>query len=206
VSIRSYQWPFLQSHSSHSWSKRGSFYGFVLLLSHTSRIFRLRPCQTPHEIRYIVLLFVLERLSLGPVIRLGPNRVDVQPHEIAQNAWGGLNEAHQPWNKDPLLCKMARFGLEVDNLVTIPAPREGLRMRRLIGGPFSRKFLFDQEEIFKGSVKRFLDGLERSRGENDGGVEMLLGYRKYSLDVVSTALAPFPLTFSPIFLWRLFQG
>ena len=95
---------------------------------------------------------------------------------------------------------MARFGLKVDNLVTIPGPREGLRMRRLIGGPFSRKFLFDQEDIFKGSVKRFLDGLERSRGENDGGVEMLLGYRKYSLDVVSTALAPFLTDVQPNFL------
>jgi hypothetical protein len=115
--------------------------------------------------------------------------VDVQPHEIAQNAWGGLNEAHLPWHKDKMLCDMARFGLKCDNLVTIAGPREGLRMRRLIGGPFSRKFLFDQEDIFKGSVMRFLDGLERSRGENDGGVEMLLEYRKYSLDVVSTILS-----------------
>jgi hypothetical protein len=124
----------------------------------------------------------------------------VQPHEIAQNAWGGLNEAHQSWNKDPLLCSMARFGLKVDNLVTIPGPREGLRMRRLIGGPFSRKFLFDQEDIFKGSVKRFLGGLERSRGKTDAGVEMLLEYRKYSLDVVSIALTPFCTDFRLNFL------
>lgn len=65
-----------------------------------------------------------ELLTLGPVVRLGPNHVDVQSHDIAQNAWGGQNEARQSWHKDPLLGKLARFGLEVDNLVSLPGPRE----------------------------------------------------------------------------------
>ena len=61
-------------------------------------------------------------------------------------------------------------------------------MRRLIGGPFSRKFLFDQVDIFKDCVKRLLDDIERLRGENDERVEVLMEFRKYALDVVSTCL------------------
>jgi len=145
-------------------------------------------------------------LSVGPVVRLGPNRVDVRPHEIAQNGWGGLNEAHLPWQKDQLLCDMARFGLKVNNLVSIAGPRDGLRMRRLIGGPFSRKFLLEQEGISKESVKRFLNGLEESRGENNGAVEMLMEYRKYSIDVVSTDHYWDLLTLSPVRVRRIFQS
>ena len=132
---------------------------------------------------------------MGPVVRLGPNHVDVQPHEIAQNAWGGQNEARQPWHKDPLICKLARFGLKVDNLVTFPGLREALRMRRLIGQPFSRKFLLDQGDIFKGCLKTFLDSIERLRGQNDGAVEVLFQYRKYALDVVSIVLILLSLIF-----------
>ena len=118
----------------------------------------------------------------------------MQPHEIAQNAWGGQNETRQPWNKDPFFCNMASFGLKVQNLVSIPGPREGMRMRRLIGGPFSRKFLFDQEYIFKACVKRFLDSIERVRGDSDAGVEVLLEFRKYAIDIVSTVPALILLT------------
>ena len=96
---------------------------------------------------------------------------------FAQNAWGGQNEARQPWHKDPLICKLARFGLKVDNLVTFPGPREALRMRRLIGQPFSRKFLLDQGDIFKVCVKTFLDSLsERLESDNSAGVEILLEF------------------------------
>lgn len=130
----------------------------------------------------------------------------MQPHEIAKIAWGGQNEARQPWDKDPLVGKVARFGLKVDNLVTLPGPREAMRMRRLIGQPFSRKFLLDQEAIFKGCVKSLLDNIERLRGENDVGVEVLFEYRKYTLDVVSIFLILLLLISSTILVWRVFQG
>ena len=131
----------------------------------------------------------------------------MQPHEIAQNAWGGQNDARQLWDKDPLVGKLARFGLKVDNLVTIAGPREALRMRRLIGQPFSRKFLLDQGDIFKGCVKTFLDDIERLRVENDeAAVEVLFEYRKYTLDVVSIVLTLLLLISSAILVWRIFQG
>jgi len=121
------------------------------------------------------------------VVRLAPNYVDVQSHEIAQNAWAGRNEARQPWHKDPMVGELVRFGLKADNIVSLPGPREALRMRRLIGQPFSRKFVLDQGDIFKACVKRLLDSLsEKLHGDGSAGVEILLEYRKYTLDVVST--------------------
>jgi len=127
-------------------------------------------------------IFLTLPLIIGPVVRLGPNHVDVQSHKIAQNAWGGQNEARQPWHKDPLLGKLARFGLDVENLVTLPGPREALRMRRLIGAPFSRKFLLDQRSIFMGCVQTLLESIDKS---SDDGVEVHMEFRKYTLDVVS---------------------
>src|SRR5436190_17272390 len=100
-------------------------------------------------------------LISGPVLRLAPDRIDVQLPGIDQEAWGGHNETKFPWNKEAAFCKGVKCGLDVENVVSIPGGREALRMRRLMGSPFARKFLLDQEDVFKRCVERVLQNIDR---------------------------------------------
>lgn len=75
--------------------------------------------------------------------------------------------------------------MTVDNIVSIQRPREASRMRRLIGPPFSRKFLLDREDIFKQCAERTIKRIEESRALNEGPVEVSMEFRRFTLDVVS---------------------
>ena len=56
-------------------------------------------------------------------------------------------------------------------------------MRRLLGLPFSRKFLLDSEGIFKECVKKFMENIERTQeGES---VEVTMEFRRFALNVVT---------------------
>jgi len=121
--------------------------------------------------------------NIGPVVRLSPKHVDLETDEIVQDAWGGQNELRLPWDKDQLYRKMMRSRMKVDNIGSA-GPREALRMRRLIGTPFSRKFLLDQGAIFKRCVKTVIENIERLT--LDGGVvDVSTEFRRYALEVVS---------------------
>jgi hypothetical protein len=109
----------------------------------------------------------------------------VQLPGIDQEAWGGHNETKLPWDKEAVFCKILRSGMNVDNIVSLPRARDGLRMRRLVGTPFSRKFLFDQEDVFKRCAERALDHIEKLWTSNNGQVEISMEFRKYALEVVS---------------------
>jgi hypothetical protein len=117
---------------------------------------------------------------LGPVVRLSPKHVDVETDEILQDAWGGQNELRLPWDKDLLFRKMMRSGMKVDNIGSA-GPKEAIRMRRLIGPPFSRKFLLDQGAIFKGCVKTVLHNIERL-SLDVGVVDVSTQFRRYALE------------------------
>lgn len=121
------------------------------------------------------------------MVRLGPDNIDVQLFGVIQDAWGGQNESKLPWDKVPFACKISRCGMQVDNIVSIQKSREALRMRRLIGSPFSRKFLLDQEIIFKRCITRAIQNIDQLRVHNKGAVEVSKEFRKYALDVVSIA-------------------
>jgi hypothetical protein len=125
---------------------------------------------------------------IGPVLRLAPDRIDVQLPGIDEEAWGGHNETKLPWDKEPAFCRSVRCGMEVENIVSLPRAREALKMRRLMGPPFARKFLLDQEEIFKRCVERTINNINElcASGAN---VDVQLEFKKYALDVVS--IVPF---------------
>jgi len=127
-------------------------------------------------------------LMLGPVLRIAPDLVDVQLAEATLKGWGGHNENKQPWDKDPLLCKIVRHGLPADNVISISSARESRRMRRLIGPPFAKKFLIDQEHVLKECVKKVIMNVESLREINADKVDMMHQYKKYTLDALSTFL------------------
>jgi hypothetical protein len=125
------------------------------------------------------------RLKLGPVLRLAPDIIDVTLPEAAFKAWGGQNPTKLPWNKEPEFCDIVRVGLKVDNIVSIADARGALHIRRLVGGPFAKKFLLDQEEIFKHCTKKLIEKLDRLRASQDDNVDVALQFKKYAFDILS---------------------
>ena len=111
--------------------------------------------------------------------------VDILSPETTFQAWGGKTDTKLPWDKDPDFCKAVRGGLEVDNVLSIQTAKESQRMRRLVGPPFAKKFLLDQEQIFKNCTKTLIMKLERGRKENNNKVDVLLEFRDYAFDILS---------------------
>ena len=118
-------------------------------------------------------------------MRIAPDLVDVQLPEVTLEAWGGQNESKLPWDKDPVISKMQRAGLGVENVASAQKFRDSRRLRRLMGTPFAKKFLHDREQIMKDCTKRCIDKLNCLRNANDDKVDMLLEFKNFTLDVVS---------------------
>jgi hypothetical protein len=121
----------------------------------------------------------------GPVLRLGPNKVNVNLPEVAFEAWGVQNKTKLPWDRDPEFCSLARFGMKIDNILSMAHARDALRQRRLVGSPFAKKFLLDQDHIFKKCTKKMMENLDRLRESNDGKVDVNLQFMKYTFDLIS---------------------
>jgi len=83
---------------------------------------------------------------------------------------------------------MMRGGQRVENILSMRHIRDALRLRRMIGTPFARKFLLDQEYIFKQSTKKMIENLEMVRSR-DGKVDVAHEFMNYSCDLLS--LVPF---------------
>lgn len=122
-------------------------------------------------------------LILGPVVRMTPKQINIQLPSIAQEVWGGQNEAKLPWDKVPEICRITRNGMNIDNIVSIQNAREALQMRRMVGTPFSRKFLLDQEFIFKRYVKLLIERIEYCR-QKDGIVDICKEFKQFAINVV----------------------
>lgn len=114
--------------------------------------------------------------------------VDVQLVEVTDQVWGSRNKRKLPWNKDPEFSDLARVGTNVDNLISIASAQESKRLRRLMSGPFARKFLLDQEQIFKRTTKNFLENVNRLRIKQDDKVDILVEYKHYALEILSKFL------------------
>lgn len=128
------------------------------------------------------------RLSykLGPVIRIGPGMIDVQLSEVTIQGWGGQNESKLSWNKESELCKIFRDCMPVDNIVSIASARESKRIRRLVGPSFAKKFLADQEEVFKSCIKVCSrKSIPNLRIKNDNKFDIFQVFKEYALDVIS---------------------
>ena len=154
----------------------------------------------------MVLVYFQHVDDIGPVVRFAPHRVDVLSPGIARDAWGGHNGSKIPWDKDPTFCRMLRFGMKVDNLASIQNAREGQRMRRLMGPPFARKFLLDQESIFKNCTERMVEKLNRLRVKNGDIVDLVAEFKRFALDVVSKTTLLKRLMSSGFCIWWVFQG
>lgn len=126
-------------------------------------------------------------LIKGPVVRLSPTLVDAQLPDVIRDGWKGHNPNKMVWDKDPYFRSIARMGMKVDNLVSIPGLRDAMRMRRLMGAPFARKFLLDQEYIFKSSIKKSIENIDRIASANDGVVDIHRSNKLYAFDVISTS-------------------
>jgi len=120
----------------------------------------------------------------GPVVRLSPHLVAVLHVEAALQAFAGQNETKFVWDKDPANCRAVRGGLKVDNVLSISTSKESQRMRRLVGPPFAKKFLLDQEQVFKDCTKRMIQRI-KSLSEHDTRIDVLVEYQNYALDVLS---------------------
>lgn len=123
--------------------------------------------------------------NLGPVLRLAPTKVDVQLLIASQDAWAGHNAKHLPWDKEQALVDSERYWLKVDNVVSMKRAKDALKMRRIMGKPFARKFLQDQEEIFKEGTIKFLDRVENLRQSQDGKVDIYSEFGNYAFDVLT---------------------
>jgi cytochrome P450 len=126
----------------------------------------------------------------GPVVRLTPQLVAVVHPEAALQAFAGQNESKLIWDKDPANCRAVRGGLNVDNVLSISGAKESQRMRRLVGAPFAKKFLLDQEHLFKDCTKRMIQRISKLC-EDDPRVDVLVEYKNYALDILSTPLVSF---------------
>jgi hypothetical protein len=118
------------------------------------------------------------------VIRLAPDFLDVTTVDAAQQAWAGIHPK-LPWDKSPEFCQMVRGGMKVDNVLSTSSAKQALKIRRLIGTPFARKFLLDQEDIFKASTEKMIQLLETAM-VRDGQVDALRHFMQYALDLLST--------------------
>jgi len=164
---------------------------FICPTRHLPGPFITRFSQIPH----LVLIFggthCLDIRKLhdkyGPVVRLSPHLVAVLHVEAALQAFAGQNESKFIWDKDPVNCRAVRGGLKVDNVLSVSSAKESQRMRRLVGPPFAKKFLLDQEHIFKDCTKRMIERI-RVLSERDTRVDVLIEYKNYAFDILSTPL------------------
>lgn len=136
--------------------------------------------------KYGIILQIF--LILGPVVRLAPDLVSVLHPEAALQAFGGQNTTKSIWDKDPANCRAVRGGLKVDNVLSIQTARESQRMRRLVGAPFAKKFLLDQEQLFRDCTQRMIERIDKLRGEQDNKVDVWIEYKNYALDILSISV------------------
>lgn len=120
------------------------------------------------------------------MVRLAPDILDIKSVDAAQEAWAGIHPK-LPWDKDPDFCRMVRAGMRVDNILSTQKAKDAMRIRRLVGTPFAKKFLLDQEYIFKGCTKKMIDILEMTR-IREGNVDVAHHFMKYSFDLLSMTL------------------
>jgi hypothetical protein len=75
--------------------------------------------------------------------------------------------------------------MKIDNILSLAHARDALRQRRLIGAPFAKKFLLEQEHIFKTCTKKMIEDLDRIRESNDNKVDANLQFMKYTFELIS---------------------
>ena len=167
---------------------------FICPTRHLPGPFITRFSQIPHLLLIFGGTHCLDIRKLhdeyGPIVRLSPHLVAVLHVEAALQAFAGQNENKFIWDKDPANCRAVRGGLKVDNVLSVSSAKESQRMRRLVGPPFAKKFLLDQEHIFKDCTKRMIERI-KVLSEHDSRVDVLVEYKNYAFDILSLPLPLF---------------
>lgn len=78
--------------------------------------------------------------------------------------------------------------MPVDNIASVIEFRDAMRFRRLMGPPFTKKFIRDQEHLIRVCVQRMMNRLEALRVKNNGIVEAFEQFSEYAFDVLGTVL------------------
>jgi hypothetical protein len=79
--------------------------------------------------------------------------------------------------------------MNVENILSMAHTRDALRQRRLVGAPFAKKFLLDQEYIFKKCTKKLIENVDRLCESNDNKVNFYLQFMKYTFELISEGLS-----------------
>jgi hypothetical protein len=91
------------------------------------------------------------------------------------------------WERDPLFRRGQGGEFKEGNIASVPM-KEGLKMRRLMSAPFGRKYLLDQQGVFKSCVDKTINEIGRLAGETDdhgdGIVDLYIVARLYAFTVV----------------------
>jgi hypothetical protein len=119
-------------------------------------------------------------LIAGPIVRLSPDLVSATGEESIRKVYGGA----EPWERDPFFQRVEGGEFIEGNIASLPT-KEGLRVRRIMSGPFGRKYLLDQQSIFKDCVNNNLDEMVEM-AKDDGVVDFYYLSRLYAFEVVST--------------------
>lgn len=75
--------------------------------------------------------------------------------------------------------------MKADNIVSIADARRALRMRRLVGAPFAKQFLLEQDHIFKSCTKALIERVDKARSMCNEKVDVAYHFKKYAFDLLS---------------------
>jgi hypothetical protein len=91
------------------------------------------------------------------------------------------------WERDPLFRK-AQGGEFTEGNIASASMKEGSKIRKLMSAPFGRKYLLDQQAVFKSCVDKTMDEIVRlgSLQDDGGAVDLYNVARVYAFMVVGT--------------------
>jgi cytochrome P450 len=124
---------------------------------------------------------ILDRLKIGPIVRLAPNMVSVSGIDSIKLLYGT-----SALDRDKMM--KGTFGGEFaeGNIGSLP-PQEAIKVRRLISPPFGRKFLQDQQHVFKECVNKALNKITRMSQDGEGVVDFYYIAKLYAFEVISSS-------------------
>jgi hypothetical protein len=114
-------------------------------------------------------------------VRLSPNEVSVTGTDSIQKLYGG----HEPFEREPEFRHIMGGEFADGNIGSLRS-REALKVRRLISAPFGRKFLLDQQNLFRECVNENIRRIERLVEDEGEVVDICSVTKLFAFDVLST--------------------
>jgi hypothetical protein len=111
-------------------------------------------------------------------VRLSPTMVSVSGMDSIKKLYGTSTLERDEQMKGAFGGEFAE-----GNIGSLP-PKEAVKVRRLISPPFGRKFLQDQQHVFKNCVNKALKKISRM-SEDDGTLDYYYISKLYAFEVIS---------------------